>query len=231
MLRMNDNTLVRSDTVQTGAEPADQLVFVGSRFAFPDMLLRFVGGELEGVGTRRIDPGQIGDLPGARLLVFEENLGERLIDAPPSGGSTPIRAVAYRDPHLARRLMQRQQAGEGRDQLRFLPIGMPVETLVSLLRILLSGDILVPAELLGPQGGAGLPPPDPAAPATETLTPREMEVLHLAARGQRNKVIANALGVSEHTIKLHIHHIIAKIGVANRTEAAGWYLARPGQRS
>ncbi len=51
-------------------------------------------------------------------------------------------------------------------------------------------------------------------------------MLHLAAKGgQRNKVIANALGVSEHTVKLHIHHIIAKLGVANRTEAANRYMA------
>ena len=57
-----------------------------------------------------------------------------------------------------------------------------------------------------------------------SLTPREREVLELIARGQQNKHIAANLSLSEHTIKLHIHHIISKMGVSNRTEAAAAYL-------
>jgi len=52
------------------------------------------------------------------------------------------------------------------------------------------------------------------------LTPREAEVLRLLARGAGNKQIAWELGVSEHTIKFHTSAIYAKLGVANRTEAA-----------
>ena len=56
--------------------------------------------------------------------------------------------------------------------------------------------------------------------AVGALTPREREVLALIAQGQQNKTIAANLNLSEHTIKLHIHHIISKMGVSNRTEAA-----------
>jgi DNA-binding NarL/FixJ family response regulator len=57
-----------------------------------------------------------------------------------------------------------------------------------------------------------------------SLTPRELEVLALIAQGHQNKNIAASLSLSEHTIKLHIHHIISKMGVSNRTEAAAAYL-------
>ncbi|MDN3722302.1 helix-turn-helix transcriptional regulator [Roseibium salinum] len=46
----------------------------------------------------------------------------------------------------------------------------------------------------------------------DALTPRENEVLALIAQGLQNKNIAAALRLSEHTIKLHIHHIISKMG-------------------
>lgn len=62
-----------------------------------------------------------------------------------------------------------------------------------------------------------------------TLTKRETEVLCLIAEGYQNKNIADKLSLSEHTIKLHIHHIISKLGVSNRTEAAARYLQTEDQ--
>ena len=60
------------------------------------------------------------------------------------------------------------------------------------------------------------------------LTTREAQVLSCVAEGKQNKLIANRLGLSEHTVKLHIHHVIAKLGVNNRTEAAVWFLENHG---
>lgn len=57
------------------------------------------------------------------------------------------------------------------------------------------------------------------------LTCRELDVLKLVAEGQQNKVIAGKLGLSEHTIKLHLHHIISKLKVTNRTEATALFLS------
>jgi DNA-binding NarL/FixJ family response regulator len=57
------------------------------------------------------------------------------------------------------------------------------------------------------------------APLTESLTPRESEVLGLLADGLSNREIAQRLNISEHTIKFHIRSILGKLGASSRTEA------------
>lgn len=52
------------------------------------------------------------------------------------------------------------------------------------------------------------------------LTPREREVLALLGRGWSNKRIGYELGVAEKTVKAHVGHLLAKLGVADRTQAA-----------
>ena len=54
----------------------------------------------------------------------------------------------------------------------------------------------------------------------EPLTPREVEVLTLLARGLPNKSIAAALGISDQTVKFHVATIFGKLGASNRTDAA-----------
>jgi DNA-binding NarL/FixJ family response regulator len=60
-----------------------------------------------------------------------------------------------------------------------------------------------------------------AAPAHE-LSPREREVLQLVRKGRANKQIARDLGMSERTVKAHLTSVFARIGVADRTQAALW---------
>ncbi len=54
----------------------------------------------------------------------------------------------------------------------------------------------------------------------DRLTPREREVLVLLGRGFPNKQIARELHLSEKTVKAHVGHVLAKLGVADRTQAA-----------
>ena len=63
--------------------------------------------------------------------------------------------------------------------------------------------------------------------AAELLTPRELEVLGLIARGYANKRIALELGVAEKTVKTHVGHVLAKLGLSDRTQAA-LYAVREG---
>ena len=53
----------------------------------------------------------------------------------------------------------------------------------------------------------------------EHLTPREKDVLHLLVQGHSNKEIARNLYLAEETVKFHVRHILAKLGVQSRTQA------------
>lgn len=57
----------------------------------------------------------------------------------------------------------------------------------------------------------------------ELLTPRELEVLHLIMRGMRNQEIARALFISPSTTKVHVRHVLEKLGVRTRAEAVARY--------
>ncbi len=58
------------------------------------------------------------------------------------------------------------------------------------------------------------------APSPSALTSREREVLRLLAQGATNRAIADALSVSTETVKSHVHHIMQKLQVKDRTQAA-----------
>jgi two-component system, NarL family, response regulator len=79
--------------------------------------------------------------------------------------------------------------------------------------------------------GARVIPPEVASRLAEftpriDLTPREVEILHFAGKGLRNKEIAGVIGRTEETIKVHLKHVMAKLGASDRTEAVTLALQR-----
>ncbi len=76
--------------------------------------------------------------------------------------------------------------------------------------------------LLAPEAAAALSSPSrgKGGSGIGSLTSREREVLGLLAAGRSNREIARTLGVSEKTIKTHVSSVLAKLGVADRTQAA-----------
>jgi len=60
----------------------------------------------------------------------------------------------------------------------------------------------------------------------DALTPREVEVLKQVAGGNRNRDIADQLFISEETVKVHVKHIMDKLGASDRTDAVAIALRR-----
>ena len=102
----------------------------------------------------------------------------------------------------------------------FIPKASSNEVMLSALRLVLAGGKYLPAEVLA--GGDGAPLHAAAAPSFESLglSPRQLEVLELIARGKPNKLICDELGLAERTVKAHVTEVLRALGVSSRTQAA-----------
>ncbi|HKA28264.1 MAG TPA: response regulator transcription factor [Candidatus Binatia bacterium] len=105
----------------------------------------------------------------------------------------------------------------------FIPKSSSAPVLLAALRLVLSGGVYVPPLILATPA----PAPSGAPPATDrrreraaALTPRQLEVLDLMAKGRTNREICDRLGIAEGTVKAHVATILEALDVANRTEAA-----------
>ena len=103
----------------------------------------------------------------------------------------------------------------------FLLKASPPEQLLEAIRLVGSGKALIdPAvtqrviDAFARQPGRRPPPPE-----IDELTPRELEVLRLVARGLNNAEIAAELVVSEATVKTHMNRLLMKLGLRDRTQA------------
>jgi DNA-binding NarL/FixJ family response regulator len=125
----------------------------------------------------------------------------------------------------------------------FIPKSGEREVMLSALRLVFSGGVYIPPEILSrPEPPPGLVPstasgrrPEglaPTVPADLGLTARQVDVLALMMRGKSNKAICRILNLAEPTVKNHVTAILKALKASNRTEAVimvgalGWELPR-----
>jgi DNA-binding NarL/FixJ family response regulator len=112
----------------------------------------------------------------------------------------------------------------------FIPKSAAINVTLNALKLIMLGEIYLPPTLMY---GANVAQEDedaahPTAPAPRTfdptllapLTQRQYDVLALLGQGKSNKDIADALGISEGTVKVHVGAILKVLGASNRTQAA-----------
>jgi DNA-binding NarL/FixJ family response regulator len=95
------------------------------------------------------------------------------------------------------------------------------DEIISAIRRVAAGESLWSRESMRKITGA-LSTPRASGELEAPLTKRESEVLRQLALGLSNKEIAQALNISYETVKEHVQHILRKLGVADRTQAAVW---------
>jgi DNA-binding NarL/FixJ family response regulator len=171
-------------------------------YASADELLRGLGVDIDliiiGAATaEHVDLAQLEAvreaLPGAPAVVVAEN----------------------GNPHRARQILNAGARG-------FLPTSLSLKVLMGALELVLAGGVYVPSSLLesAPQSHGAWDAEDrPTEPWSE-LTRRQRDVLALISQGRSNKLIADALSMSESTVKAHVKQIIKRLHVSNRTQAA-----------
>ncbi len=105
--------------------------------------------------------------------------------------------------------------------LGYLLKNIDSEFLVASIRRAAEGESVISPEMTGKlvrevRAGA------PALPADSALSPREREILRHLAKGASNKEIARSLDVAESTVKIHVQHILRKLNLSSRVQAAVW---------
>ncbi len=94
------------------------------------------------------------------------------------------------------------------------------EILVDSLRAVRNGKQLLPSDLISPAIARETERRSGEQHLTGTMTPREREVMMLVAEGLSNKEVGRRLGLSDGTVKVHLHNVYQKTGVVNRTALA-----------
>ncbi|SBW15205.1 LuxR family transcriptional regulator [Brucella sp. 10RB9215] len=98
----------------------------------------------------------------------------------------------------------------------YIPTSVDTRVCVEAIHLATAGGMYVPASMVTKPAAVDID----EDVLGELLTAREVEVVHAIRLGRSNKVIAYELGMSEGTVKAHVHNIMKKIGAANRTEVA-----------
>ena len=230
----------QDSAVPNDSNPEDfSINFVGKELFYSDQTIQGVENEF-GVITRRVEtidalPASNGsDVGAGKVIVVDQVLLEDLLNRPhvykDIAGSGCL-AFAYRKEEAARLVFEKWDRGQFGD-IGYLPMNVAPDVWRSILRLLLHEELYLPCFLADcvaqsqvHSPGAPVAPTKPGDlhPIYSKLTRREKQVLRLVSKGQSNKIIASNLGITEHTVKLHMHNVAGKIGVSNRTAAAQFF--------
>lgn len=134
--------------------------------------------------------------------------GNDLLAIEAASGEVPIIAMSDDD---TKQLVERVIKDGARG---FFPTSLPFHIVVEAMRLVLAGGTFIPVSSLDNHVGAE------ASARSEGLTQRQTMVVDALCQGLANKQIAYQLGMSEHTVKVHIRHIMRKLNAKNRTEVA-----------
>lgn len=104
----------------------------------------------------------------------------------------------------------------------YLLKNIETDTLLDLIRRAVEGDSVVSAEMTSKlvKGLRQSVDSSEAADEKDALTPREHEILGYLAKGASNKEIARTLDLAESTVKIHVQHILRKLNLSSRVQAA-----------
>jgi two-component system nitrate/nitrite response regulator NarL len=104
----------------------------------------------------------------------------------------------------------------------YLLKNIDTQTLLDSIRRAADGESVVSAEMTSKlvRGLKAAPKAEPPPAEKDKLSPREREILGFLAKGASNKEIARSLEVAESTVKIHVQHILRKLNLASRVQAA-----------
>lgn len=151
-------------------------------------------------------------MPGANWLDAIKHIHEKLPESP------IIILSAVFDKEIVQKTIEIGAAG-------YIPKTSSNAVIMSAVRLVLSGGAYIPPELLNNSLKTQFSAIEQISPEFENrdnkavLTPRQIDVLKLIAKGCSNKIIAHELGLTEGTVKLHVTAILKILNVYNRTGA------------
>jgi len=109
----------------------------------------------------------------------------------------------------------------------YIPKSLPPNVTLSAIKLILEGGIYVPPHVLNFNNNVATSIPDAQKISFTELTRRQQDVLQLMQSGLSNQNIADELGLTLPTVKMHVSALFKKLGVKNRTEAVAFYAKHP----
>lgn len=137
------------------------------------------------------------------------------------GSPVPVVAVVTDPSHVTPAIAAGARGVVMRDQVHsgLYAALVAVKSGLTVLDTELAAHLVGPVGPVGPAGSRQTRTDSKSTGGRGELTARELQVVQLLAQGLSNKLVADRLGISDHTAKFHVNGVMAKLGASTRTEA------------